>query len=331
MKKFSQIITLCVFLLFVFVQTAVAAFNDVPPQDDHYLAITYLQENGIVTGYEKGTLFKPDELLTRAQALRILIGSSPLRDQLPAAEASISKGASIPLHDVQPSDWVAPYVIVGTKNGVIQGTADGKLEGSRNVTTAEFIKMLLELNKFDLTPWEDQELFVDVPDDWSKPYMNYAGKAGIVQPSSDNKVYPSQILRRRDVAQMMYVMALIMRDKDKPFLLDQAQRQLDQVKVYVDDKNLVSAQHASRLAVDITQQLYKYFPDDAEVVGKAKVARAYDFLINSMMASQLGNDSEAADWLEYALIKASEAVNVDAESEPNVEELRQMIDQQLAL
>lgn len=338
MKKVIKTFGLFILAFFSLCQLSLAAFNDVPIDDDNYVAITYLEENGIIHGFDNGTRFAPDELLTRSQALKILIESSKLKEELPSANDRIASGVEMPLSDVSASDWVAPYVLVGVENGVIQGTAEKKLEGLRNVTTAEFVKMMLELNKFDLTPWKDQQLFTDVPvSEWYNPYMNYAGQAGIVHPSSDNRVYPMQMLRRRDVAQMMYVMALILNDKDIGFLLDQADRQLDQVNVYVNDKNFSVAQYSSGLAVDITQQLYKYFPDDDAILAKAKMARAYDFFMRSFgpvelnAAVLLKSDTNQNDWLTQAKTKAEEAVEIDSSNQALADKLYDLIDQQMAL
>ena len=70
MKKISLALVLSLFL-----PALAAAFTDVSEGYRYYAAITYLQENGVVEGYEDGT-FQPDQEVTRAEALKmILVGS----------------------------------------------------------------------------------------------------------------------------------------------------------------------------------------------------------------------------------------------------------------
>ncbi|MFH1283987.1 MAG: S-layer homology domain-containing protein [Candidatus Peregrinibacteria bacterium] len=84
----------------------------------------------IVNGYGDG-LFRPDQGITRAEALRIILESSGV---------SISEG-SLPYSDIESYAWYGKYVSTGTELGLVEGYADGTFRPYQLVTRAEFAKM----------------------------------------------------------------------------------------------------------------------------------------------------------------------------------------------
>jgi hypothetical protein len=80
-----------------------------------------------------------------------------------------------------------------------------------------------------------------------------------------------------------------------------------QIEIFIGAGQPLFAKRASELGVDMTQQAYKNLPDNNIVIGAAKLARSYDFLMNAfIMAIQKRND-EAKDWANQAIAKATEA------------------------
>ena len=77
-----------------------------------------------------------------------------------------------------------------------------------------------------------------------------------------------------------------------------------------------SAKRASELAVDLTQQAYKNMPENNVVVGAAKLARAYDMLVDSFILGIQKKNVEAADMANQAIAKATEAWNANNATQP---------------
>jgi len=111
-------------------------------------------------------------------------------------------------------------------------------------------------------------------------------------------------------------MTVIRNGKDTQFLLDQSEAQMAQIEIFVGAGNAVSAKRAAELSVDMTQQAYKNMPDNNIVLGAAKLARAYDFLVNSYVSALQGQSPEATDWANQAITKATEAWEANNDLQP---------------
>lgn len=289
-------------------QTASGTFSDVPQTHPNYVAIMYLKSQGILGGYEDGT-FKPDALVNRAEALKILMMGNKVEVPETVAQASFS--------DYQVSDWFAKYVEQAKTLGIINGNPDGTFAPARNVNRAEFIKMMLILNGLKTEKWVDQALFADVPKgEWFTPYMNYAGQAGLITKDENNMLHPSRELTRGDVAEIMYLMIVIRSDQNTQFLVTQAEAQMSQIEIYIAGNNILAAKRASELSVDFTQQAYRNMPDNSVVLAAAKLARAYDYLMNSFITALAQDYTAAKDWAEKAIAKATEAWEADNTVQP---------------
>ena len=64
--------------------------------------------------------------------------------------------------------------------------------------------------------------------------------------------------------------------------------------------------------MSITQQTYRNNPADKQSLGKAKLARAYDFLINGKIAKEHNNITRGEAWENLAKMKADEAKQIDS-------------------
>lgn len=308
---FSKIIALLVLAasLAAFSSTALAAdFSDVPNTHDNYLAIKYLQEQGIVKGYEDGT-FKPDNILNRAEAMKFVLESN--KTTLPETVTAVT------FPDVKLADWFIKYLVKAVELGIVKGNPDGTFAPGREVTKAEFMKMLLNANGFKTDKWAGQNLYPDVAADaWYAPYMNYAGQAGIVARDDKGNLNPAQPMTRGDVAQSVYLLKIILNGKDSQFLLDQSELQMAQVETYIGAGKPLAAKKASELSVDITQQAYKNMPANNVVLGAAKLARGYDYLVNSFITALQKKNEESYQWAQQAISKATEAWEVNHDIQP---------------
>lgn len=275
------------------------AFTDVTQSHDSYVSISFLEKQKIIQGYSDGT-FKPDNSVNRAEALKIILEGS--RIKVPDSTTS-----SFP--DVSTDSWFAKYVAYGKSTGVVNGNADGTFAAGRQVSRAEFLKMVLTLNKFKKENWEGKEFFKDVPKDaWHNSYMNFAGKSGVVVPDKDNNVLPGKPLTRAEVADIMYLLYIILNGKNTGFLMEQAEAEILQIEAFMNVGKVDAAKRASELAVDFTQQAYSLASTDAAVVGLAKIAKGYDLVMQSFIAAFNKNPVSARELANQAITKADEAI-----------------------
>ena len=108
------------------------SFTDVQSGSDIYEAVTYLSENGIINGYEDGS-FKPDDLITRAEAAAIIVRAANLSET----------SAKTVYSDVSENHWAKSYIMTATENGIINGMGKGMFSPDDKVTYYQIIKMIV--------------------------------------------------------------------------------------------------------------------------------------------------------------------------------------------
>ena len=89
-----------------------------------------------------------------------------------------------------------------------------------------------------------------------------------------------------------------------------------QIEVYIAANKVNNAKNSSELAVDLTQQALKNMPDNNVVLGAAKLARAYDLLVQSFIYGIQKKNTEAADFANQAIAKATEAWEANNATQP---------------
>ena len=283
-------------------------FSDVSRTSPSYTSITYLSQKGVIGGYPDGT-FKPDNPINRAEVLKIILSGSGI-------EADEAFKADFP--DVGEGDWFAPFVMKARAMGFVKGNdADGTFAPGRQVNLAEFLKMLLVANVIDVSAFEGKQVVPNIPlDAWYANYVNYAVALGIVPRDSNGNVDAAKSLTRGEVADMMYLLSIIQNGSNTQFLLTRAESEMAQIEVYIAANMVAYAKNASDLAVDLTQQAYKNMPDNNVVVGAAKIARAYDWLVDSFILGIQGKNEEAAQKANDAISKATEAWEANNATQP---------------
>lgn len=88
----------------------------------------------IVDGYEDGT-FRPDNLVNRAEALKILSLAARLDGTEPGAGTST-------FYDVTDTDWFSSYVSAAAARGIVGGYGDGTFRAGSFITRAEAAKIV---------------------------------------------------------------------------------------------------------------------------------------------------------------------------------------------
>ncbi|NIA02132.1 MAG: hypothetical protein GWP15_02000 [Nitrospirae bacterium] len=309
-KLISIVVSVCV-LIFAFQATVFAnEFTDLENDHDYYVAITYLTRIGVLNGYSDGS-FRPDNTINRAEALKVIFVGSDV-DSSDASRDDI-------FYDVPADAWYKSYVNKGYELEIVKGDGvDGGFHGERDVNKAEFLKMLLEANEI-----EDSALAGavsttanDVPvDAWFVPYLNYAVLIGVTELNSQGGLGPDKALTRGEVSKMLYLLMLVKGEDNTQLLLDAAELEMIQIDAYVGVGKIDKAKEASELAVDLTQQAMENAPGDDVILGIAKLAKAYDYLVQSFLLGAQGNYVGAEKWANDAIDKAEEAWETDNDTE----------------
>jgi len=258
-----------------------------------------MNDTGVVSGYADGT-FKPSNPINRAEVLKIILGGSGIKATDPFETA---------FPDVKEADWFSSFVIKAKNIGIVKGNdKDGTFAPARQVNLAEFLKMLLAANQISTDAYANSGNVANMkPDDWFAPYINYAAALGIITKDSNGNVDAGRTLNRGEVVHIMYLLAIIRNGSDTQFLLTRSEAEMAQIEIYIAANQVSLAKTASELSVDITQQALKNLPDNAVVLGAAKIARAYDLLVSSFILGVEGKFDEAAKAANDAIAKAGEA------------------------
>lgn len=145
-----------------------SGFSDVSATTPNSAAILYLQDHGIIKGYDDGT-FKPEKAVNRAELLKIIIEGSKI---------NLDVSAVTPFKDIDYAQWYAPYIKKAYASGWISGYADGTFKPAQTVNKVEALKMIGKAQNWQLQSTESfdvQAIFQDVEKaSWYEPYVKYA-------------------------------------------------------------------------------------------------------------------------------------------------------------
>ncbi len=167
-------------------------FSDLVPSDENADAISYLYEEGIISGYNDGS-FKPNSSLNRAELLKILVegkGITPDGNEYSNCFSDVT------------TDWYARYVCYAKEQGWIEGYPDGLFRPADYVNKAEAIKMLLEVFSIESiepvsSPYSDVYIT-----EWYAKYVVKAEDLGLLEESG---VYsPGAYITRGGVSENIY-------------------------------------------------------------------------------------------------------------------------------
>lgn len=161
----------------------VAAFSDVSIYHPHRDAITYVQEQGIVSGYPDGT-FLSDRPINRAEFTKIVLRASSGVPQV------------IALHDCFPDvpshAWFHAYVCPAKSKKIIGGYPDGTFRPDHLVNVAEAVKIVA--TAFSIPPEGEEDV-------WFLPYYTTLASRHILPASIQTF---DQYLTRGEMAEMIF-------------------------------------------------------------------------------------------------------------------------------
>ena len=122
----------------------------------------------------------------------------------PLVDAETDVEVSLPFDDMEDADWAKKSVALCYDKGIIGGNGDGKFEPNRNITRAEFVKMLVKA--FNVSAGDKSvETFEDVsPDDWFYQYIRIGVSNEIVGGYGNGLFGPNDYITRQDMCVMLY-------------------------------------------------------------------------------------------------------------------------------
>lgn len=185
MKKINKSILFFSFLLVPLI--ARADFADVEVTHPNYYAITSLEEEAVIRGYDVEGIqyFRPQWKVNRAEALKILTLATGI-----TAEEATTKN----FPDVKQEQWFYDPVRIALQKGIVQGYPNGKFHPEKEVTRAEFLKMLMMSFEIPFPELGEEE-------EWFVPYLETAKKLRLVD---DPDPLPHKALTRGEVAEFIY-------------------------------------------------------------------------------------------------------------------------------
>lgn len=206
-KKFALVLAISLLShLTAYPQTSKAAFSDVDVEDLHYVAVTYLEEQGIISGYEDGT-FKAHEKINRAEALKMLTIASDIfsEEELENLNSDNFEIENAPFTDTPVNAWYTPYLAVAKEKGIIEGYADNSFKPEQNVNLVEALKIYLSSFDNIIFPNLSDYLFADTSENaWFTPYTAYSAMRGMLEINRENKIFPDQEITRGYLAEIIY-------------------------------------------------------------------------------------------------------------------------------
>ncbi len=182
-------------------------FPDLPKGSDYYLAVKFFKDNNLIQGYPDG-LFRPDQEINRAEALKVLVGAiefdaySPVEKPLNSSSPENTVECDFP--DLDSEAWYYSYVCSAFGNEVIEGYPDGYFRPAQTINKVESLKVIVLQSGLHL-PTDFADNFADVPlDAWFAPYTHLAEMNTYLVPNRNDEINPAENMTRGEFALLMY-------------------------------------------------------------------------------------------------------------------------------
>jgi hypothetical protein len=137
-----------------------SGFTDVPATHPYYAPITYLANEGVVSGFVNGS-FGPEELVKRQQFAKMIVG---------AVHGYVQEYMSCPFDDLGPDDpydrYPHEYVAVAAASGITVGTSATHYSPTKNITLAQVVTMVMRAG-------EQEDKYAIAPSTYAAPFADF--------------------------------------------------------------------------------------------------------------------------------------------------------------
>ncbi|OGJ42491.1 hypothetical protein A3B60_01215 [Candidatus Peregrinibacteria bacterium RIFCSPLOWO2_01_FULL_39_12] len=193
-KLISKLLILPIIFLSIMTATAEAAFTDLGEAHKNYEAITYLQENGILNGYDDGS-FKPDNTINRAEFLKIILDGSKIK---------LSISPPTPFKDADNTAWYAKYLKKAYAENWINGYTDNTFRPEQAINKVEALKIIAKVQNWEASQYSANQPFSDTPlNEWYIPYVAYAKDHNFLEETGLN-FSPSDEITRGGISEIIF-------------------------------------------------------------------------------------------------------------------------------
>lgn len=175
-------------------------FSDVEADHANYEAISFVKEQGIVSGYKDGT-YKPDNEINRAEFTKIIMGATHTEEEIDSCEPEKK------FPDVDYEEWFGPYICVAYNDGVISGYPNGTFKPNNTINFVEAAKIIVNAFAYE---YEESEV-------WYEPFVKVLQDKAAIPVTIENL---EQNITRGEMAEMIYRLLAGIEDKDAAELLN---------------------------------------------------------------------------------------------------------------
>lgn len=170
-------------------------FNDVADNFWGNGAVTFVAARGIFSGVGNDN-FAPNQTTNRAMVVQVLHN----------LEYNAAHTVEHAFSDVQDSHWYDKAVSWGAENKIVSGYSDGTFQGEKDVTRQELVVMLWNYagkqagsGKNLVSAFDDGTKVAD----WALTAVNWALENGILSGKGENRLDPTGVATRAELAQMI--------------------------------------------------------------------------------------------------------------------------------
>ena len=200
MKNLKKVLALVLAVVMIMGTVAVASakdYSDVKTDNDYAVAIDVLSNLEILNGFPDET-FRPDGLLTRAEAAKIvaIIHNAATNGKIDADIADLYANAQNSFVDCNNS-WALPYINYCRITGLADGMTTTTYEPNRKLTGVQFLKLMLTTLNFDSA----KEGYTGKG--WDINVLNRANEVGLTKGLAEGWRGINE-LKRGEAAQIIY-------------------------------------------------------------------------------------------------------------------------------
>ncbi len=174
---------------------AASSFTDVPQNAWYYEPVTYMAENGYMSGTGDNK-FSPNQTTTRAMFVTVL-------GRIAGIDQNRYKGTCT-FRDVK-KDWAEPYIAWAAKNNIVNGVGDNRFGPNNYVTREQAAVILFNYLKKDYTLTIDSKFLDNAPDkvnvsSWAVEAMQWATSAALMRGDANGTLRPRYSATRAEIA-----------------------------------------------------------------------------------------------------------------------------------